>query len=337
VRVAVVGAGNIGGFHAAQLAGLPGVDGLMVVDADPARASTIAKRTGARVASFDDVLSGADAVVIATPPELHAADVRAAIESGLHVLCEKPLTDTLASSIELTREIEAGGAHVEVGFQRRHDAGFVRARKVAAAGRIHELRLTAHDPLAPRAPEPAGPWPEVAPMFRDSSIHDFDMARWISDAEVVEVFTLAGHRDGRRPHDPRSIESAVVSMRLASGALAALDASWLHPAGYDVRVEIVGEAAAATGGLSPQTPVGHADWPVMSPDRWRSYLGRFEPAYRAELEAFLACCRGFRPPSATARDGLEAMRIAVAATRSHLDRRPVSLDEIPGLARREVA
>jgi myo-inositol 2-dehydrogenase/D-chiro-inositol 1-dehydrogenase len=174
-------------------------------------------------------------------------------------------------------------------------------------------------------------------MFRDSSIHDFDMARWLSSAEVTEVVAMGGGRGRKRPEDPRDIEGAAVSMRLSNGAIAVLDASWLHPAGYDVRVEIVGERAAATGGLSPRTPAVHADWPAEPTDRWRSYLERFEPAYRAELEAFLACCRGVRPPSATARDGLEAMRIAVAATRSCLERRPVALDEIPGLARREVA
>jgi myo-inositol 2-dehydrogenase / D-chiro-inositol 1-dehydrogenase len=337
MRVAVVGAGTIGGKHAQLLAELPDIDEVLIVDSDQARAAAAAERSGGSATSFVEALARAEAVIIATPPELHDGQVRAAVEAGLHVLCEKPLTDTLAASIELTRTVEASGAHVETGFQRRHDAGFASVRDAARDGRLHLLRLTAHDPPAVTTIDQDGPVPEVAPMFRDSSIHDFDMARWLSGAEVVEIFAYAAGRDGSRPEDIRRIENAVISMRMSNGCLAVLDASVDHPAGYDTRAEIVGESAAVSAGLSPRTPLDHADWPGVATDPWGGYLDRFEAAYRAELEAFLACCRGQRPPSATARDGMESMRIAVAATRSYVERRPVTLDEIPGLSRREVA
>lgn len=335
MKVAVIGAGSMGGRHADLLREMEGVDGLLVVDVDPARADAVAKRNGGQAASFAEALAEADAIIIATPPESHRAEVEAALDAGLHVLCEKPLTDALDSSIELTRRIEAEGAHVEVGFQRRHDAGFAAARE-AAGGRLHLVRLTAHDPLVTPRPAAIGPPPEVAPFFRDSSIHDFDMVRWLSGQEVIEVSVEAGRRDGSHPTDPREIESAVVSMRLSGGTLAVLDASWLHPGGYDIRVELVSDGAAISGGLSPRTPMRHADWsePV---ETWTGYLERFDAAYRAELEAFLVCCRGVRPPTSGARDGLEAMRIAVAATRSFSEGRRVALDEVAGLARREVA
>ena len=326
----------MGSFHAGLLGSMGDVTALHVVDADAPRAEEVARRNGGTALSFDEAVERADAVIVATPPELHGQQVEAALDAGRHVLCEKPLTDTLASSIELTRRIEDEGAHVEVGFQRRHDAGYLAARE-GVGGRLHLVRLTAHDPVVPVRPEPTGPLPEVALSFRDSSIHDFDLVRWLSGQEVVEVVVEAGNRDGTRPDDPRRIEKAVVSMRLSGGTLAVLDASWLHPWGYDNRVELIGESAAVTGGLSPRTPARHADWTPRPADGWTGYVERYAPAYRAELEAFLLCCRGVRPPVATARDGLEAMRIAVAATRSHVEHRPVSLDEIPGLARREVA
>ena len=335
MRVAVVGAGSMGGMHADLLAGMDEVDGLFIVDADASRAGEVAQRTGGRVATFDEVLAEADAVIIATPPELHRAAAEAALDAGRHVLCEKPLTESLASSIELTRRVEESGAHLELGFQRRHDAGFMAARE-AVGGRIHLVRLTAHDPLVPPRPAASGPAPEVAPIFRDSSIHDFDVVRWLTGQEVTELSVEAGRRDGSRPADPREIESAVVSMRLSGGTLATLEASWLHPAGYDIRIELVSEGSAVTGGLSPRTPARHADW-SSGGDPWGGYLERFEPAYRAELAAFLACCRGARPPTSSARDGLEAMRIAVAATRAHVEGRRVNLDEIAGLARTQVA
>lgn len=337
MKVAVIGAGGMGGAHADLLSAMDEVDGLYVVDADADRADEVAQRTGATAMSLDGAIEIADAIVIATPPELHRSAVDAALDAGLHVLCEKPLTDTLASSIALTERIEAEGAHVEVGFQRRHDAGYLAAREAAGHGRIHLVRLTAHDPIVAPKPPPSGPAPEVAPSFRDSSIHDFDLVRWLSGQEVVDIHVEAGGRDGTRPDDPRLIESAVISMRLSGGSLAVLDCSWLHPSGYDNRIELLTETAAVTGGLSPRTPSRHADWPTEPAEPWSGYRERYEPAYRAELEAFLACCRGVRPPISSARDGLEAMRIAVAATRSHVHRRRVALDEIPGLAPREVA
>lgn len=328
MRVAVIGAGSMGGLHARLLGGLEGVDEVLVVDADAARATAVAETVGGRPATHDDAIAEADAVVVATPPELHAASVLAAMDAGRPVLCEKPLTDTLVTSRALTARTEATGAHVEVGFQRRHDAGFVAARQ-AIGGQLHLVHLVALDPLvAPRDPL-AVPRSEVAPIFRDSSVHDFDFVRWVSGQEVTEVTALGSRRDGSRPDDPRGIETAVVTMRLAGGTLAVLEASWLHPSGYDIRVELVSEAAAVTAGLSPRTPARHLDWPREGGEAaWPNWEERFEAAYRAELSAFLAASRGEADPASTARDGLEAMRIAVAATRSFTHRRAVAMSEV---------
>jgi len=335
MKVAVIGAGSMGSMHADLLGAMDDVDGLFIVDADASRAEQVAQRAGGRAVTFDEAIEAAEAVIIVTPPELHRAAVETALDRGLHVLCEKPLTESLDTTIELTRRVEEQGSHLEVGFQRRHDAGFNAARD-AAEGRIHTIQLTAHDPLISPQAAASGPPPQVAPMFRDSSIHDFDVVRWLSGQEVAEVSVEASTRTGVRPEDPREIESAIITMRLSGGTLAVLDAAWLHPSGYDCRIELLSERAAVSGGLSPRTPVQHADWSTPV-DPWRGYLDRFEAAYRAELAAFLACCRGVRPPSSSARDGLEAMRIAVAATLSHVERRRVSLNEVAGLQRAQVA
>lgn len=336
MRVAVAGAGRMGATHAALLAGIEEVDELLVIDADPERAASVAEATGGRAVTLEAALDAADALVVATPADAHAATVDAAVARHMPVLCEKPLTHDLASSIELTRRVEEAGAHVEVAFQRRHDPGFAAARGQVAGGsigRVHLLRLTAFDPRV--TSRLASEWPQgdAAPLFLHSSIHDFDFARWMTGQEVLEVRADGSRHDDPRPDDARGIESAVVTMRLSDGALAVLEATWLHPAGYDVRAELVADRAHLTMGLSGRTPAQHLDWAAADGGpavAWGGYLQRFEPAYRAELAAFLAAARGERPPASTARDGVEAMRVAVAATRSYVERRAVALSEIDG-------
>jgi len=331
MRVAVIGTGSMGGRHAQLLAGMPGVDEVLVVDALPDRAASVAADIGGRAVTHDEALDEAGAVVVATPVELHATTVTAALERRISVLCEKPLTEDLATSRKVVELVEAAAGHVEVGFQRRHDPGYLIGRRQVAdgsAGRIHLLRLTASDPrVTPRA---ATEWTpnEAAPLFLHSSIHDFDFVRWMSGQEVVEVTVAGSRRDEARPDDPRGLETAVVTMRLSEGALAVLTATWLHPSGYDNRAELIAEHVHLTMGLSPRTPASHADWDGVAGEPWPGYLVRFEAAYRAELTAFLAAARGEQPPASTARDGLEALRIAVAATIAYRERRTVPLTEI---------
>jgi myo-inositol 2-dehydrogenase / D-chiro-inositol 1-dehydrogenase len=340
MRVAVIGSGTMGGFHARALGAMDEVTALFVVDADATRAERVAADAGGRAVDVATAIAEAEAVIIATPPELHREAAEAALDAGRSVLCEKPLTDALASTIALTRRAETGRAHLEIGFHRRHDQAFAEARRAVAdgsTGRIHLLAMTANDPLvAPHAPL-VGPPPEAAPSFRDSSIHDFDLARFLTGQEVVEVSVEAGRRDGLPAADPREIERAVTVMRFSGRTIAVLTTSWLNPAGYDARIELLAEQTVLSAGLSPRTPLRHLSWPNVTGDPWNGYLQRFTDAYCAELGAFLAAVRGERLPATSARDGLEAMRIAVAATRSHVEHRRVSLDEVEGLARVEVA
>ena len=341
MRVAVVGAGSMGGGHARLLARMSEVDEVLVVDALAPRAAAVAGEVGGRALGHDDALDAADAVVVATPPERHAVTVEAALARELPVLCEKPLTADLPSTTALVRRIEEVGAHVEVGFQRRHDLAYAAARGRivdGSAGRVHLLRLTAHDPHT--SPRLANVWlpDDAAPPFLHSWIHDFDFVRWLTGQEVVEVTADGSRHDDPRPADPGDVETAIVVMRLSGGALAVLEATWLHPAGYDSRVELVADHAHLSMGLTDRTPATWLDLPEAARhEPWHGYLERFEAAYRAELTAFLACCRSERLPASSARDGLEAHRVAVAATRAYQERRAVSLDEVPGLPRREAA
>jgi myo-inositol 2-dehydrogenase / D-chiro-inositol 1-dehydrogenase len=341
MRVAVIGAGSMGGGHARLLATVPEVDEVLVVDAVASRATALAEEIGGRALAHDAALDAADAVVVATPADLHAMTVDSAVSRSLPVLCEKPLTGDLRSTTELVRRVEEAGAHVEVGFQRRHDPTYLTAHAQivdGSAGRLHLLRLTAHDPqTTPRIPNRWLP-NDAAPLFLHSWIHDFDFVRWLSGQEVVEVTVDGSRHDDPRPDNPGDIETAVIVMRLSGGTLAILEATWLHPTGYDSRVELVADRVHLAMGVTDRTPATWLDGRAAAANEpWQGYLERFEAAYRAELEAFLAGCRGERAPATSARDGLEAMRIAVAATRAYQQRRTVSLDEIPDLPRRVTA
>lgn len=329
MRVAVIGAGSMGGMHARLLGELSEVDEVLIVDADADRATRIAAEVGGRALTHDEAISAADAVVIATPSTIHAPSVEAAVAAGVPALCEKPLAEDLATSAALVELVEAAGARVAVGFQRRHDTGFAAARariSDGATGRVHLVHLIALDPAGPGRETDHWPVTDAAPIFLHSSVHDFDLARWLTGAEVAEVTAIGLRRDGSYAEDARDIETASVALRMAGGPLVTLDASWLHPGGYDVRAEVVAERAHLTIGLSERTPAEHLDWTdAAAGDRWTGYLARFADAYRAELRSFLAG-EGI---GASVRDGHQALRVAVAATRSHLARRAIAMDEVP--------
>jgi myo-inositol 2-dehydrogenase/D-chiro-inositol 1-dehydrogenase len=336
MKVGVAGIGIMGRLHAELLAGLLRPGSLVLTDVDGDRAATLAGHLGARSVPPDRFLAEADAVVIATPPEHHAALLDAAVDAGIPALCEKPLGFDLAETLRLAERVERAGATVQIGFQRHFDAGFAAARRLVAdgaLGRLHLLRLAAHDPR-PAAPPAVDEDMDAAPLFRDSSIHDFDLARWLSGDEIVEVHADGSDRGGgRRPANPSLLETAVVTMRLSGGGMAVLDATLLDPRGYDVRAELVGERESVVVGLTPRSPQRALD-PEASPQGvpWPGYLERFRDAYRHELEAFLAVARGEAASPVTVHDAAEAMRTAVAASRSFAEGRRVRLDEIPALS-----
>lgn len=334
MRVAVLGTGTMGRVHAELLGAMPGVDELLVADVNAGRARAAAEAAGARAVNPDTAIREADAIVIATPPEAHGAALEAAVERGIAALCEKPLSATLDDTIRLAELVERRGGCVQVGFQRRFDPGFAEARRLrvsGAFGGLHLIRLAAHDPTIPVREADDPPGIDTAPLWSGSSIHDYDLVRWLSGEEVREVHADGSGRSDPRPAQLSRVESSVVTLRLDGGTLATIDSTMLNPAGYDMRAELIGERDSVTVGLGPRTPIRRLDPPWRPDAAWDHYLTRFHDAYRAELRTFLALARGEQASPCTVRDGLEAMRIAVAATRSYLERRRVALSEVPTL------
>ena len=330
MRVALIGAGRIGALHARLLAATPSVDDLVIADAMPDRATTVARDVGARAAaSIEAALDGAEAVVIAAATDAHPELVRASIGRGLPTFCEKPLALDLGESIALCGEIERTGVPFQLGFQRRFDAAYREARHLVdtgALGTLYVVRMAGHDP----APPHESYIPVSGGLFRDFSIHDFDVLRWLTGSEVDEVYADGGVRGFEVFAKYGDIDTAVATFRLTNGAFAVLTVARHDPLGYDIRTELFGSKDSVSVGLGPRTPIRSVEPGVPGPTGpvCENFLVRFEDAYRAELGAFLRVARRELASPCTARDGVEALRLAEAATVAVKEHRIVGLAEI---------
>lgn len=330
MKIALLGAGRIGRLHGTLIAARPEVDEVIVSDVDPGRAAETATAIGGRVAlSAEDAMEGADAVIVAASTDAHARLVLAAVERGLPVFCEKPLAFDLAETVELVAQVEARNAVVQVGFQRRFDPGYREARRLIESGElgtVYLVRLIAHD----HEPPPDAYIPTSGGLFRDSSIHDFDILRWVTGQEVDEVYATGSVRGFPVFERYDDLDTGAAILRLGDGTLGVLSQTRHDPLGYDIRMEIVGSRDAVTVGLGQRTPLRslEADGPALAGPAWETFLDRFATAYRDELMTFLRVATGEIPSPCTARDGLEAMRIAVTAGRSRAEHRPVRVADI---------
>lgn len=329
MKVGLLGAGRIGRMHAALLASVEEVDELIVADADEALASTVAAEVGASTAPVDQAIARADAIVIAAATDAHAPLTRAGLARRIPVFCEKPLAASLEDSIALARDIEAAGTPFQLGFQRRFDPAYREARRLVESGELGTLyvvRMAGHDP----APPHEAYIPVSGGLFRDFSVHDFDVLRWLTQSEVEEVYADGGVRGFPVFAKYGDVDTAVATLRLSNGVLAVLTVSRHDPLGYDIRTELFGSRDSISVGLGPRTPMRSVEPGVPPPagPAWPHFMDRFADAYRAELLGFLRVARGEMPSPCTARDGVEALRIADAATRSREEHRPVPLSEV---------
>lgn len=332
MRVLLVGAGRIGRLHAGLLSATPGIESLVVADADADRAALVAAEVGGTAAaSIDEAWHGVDAVVIAAATDAHADLIRASIGHGLPTFCEKPLAKDLGATIEVAAEIGRSGVPFQLGFQRRFDAGYREAHRLVASGELGTLyafRLAGHDP----APPHESYIPSSGGIFRDFSIHDFDIVRWLSGREVAEVYADGGVRGFPVFAKYGDVDTAVATLRLDDGAVGVLTVARHDPLGYDIRAELFGSKDSISVGLGPRMPLRSVEPGVAAPagPAWPDFLDRFEAAYAAEFGAFVKVARREALSPCDAHDGVQALRVAEAATLSLHDHRPVRLDEIAG-------
>ncbi len=295
----------------------------MIGDADETGARALAEAVGARAASVDDVFAARpDAVVIATATASHAELVTRAARAGLPAYCEKPVATDLAGTIAALRAVEAAGTLLQVGFQRRFEAGYLAARaavRAGALGRLHTIRAITSDPTPP----PAAFLPLSGGLIRDCLVHDFDAVRWLTGREVREAYATgsAGGADFFRAAG--DVDTAAALLTLDDGTLVTATATRYNGAGYDVRTELV-------VGLDDRTPSASAEpaGPHGPARPWAGFWDRFEAAYRAELATFVRAVRGEVANPCSGREALNALLVAEACELSRRERRPVRLTEI---------
>ncbi|MHC5261167.1 Gfo/Idh/MocA family protein [Streptomyces sp. UC4497] len=333
MRIGLIGTGRIGTFHAGVLERYREVGSLVVTDAEPARAIALADRIGATAApSVDEIFTwGVDALVITAATSAHAELIGRAARAGLPVFCEKPIALDLPGTLAALAEVEEAGTVLQLGFQRRFDAGYTAARTAVQEGklgRVHTVRALTSDP----APPPAAYLPLSGGLYRDCLIHDFDMLRWVTGREVVEVYATGSDAGPAMFREAGDVDTAAALLTLDDGTLATATSTRCNGAGYDVRMELSGERDTLVVGLDDRTPVASTEpeGPPAATKPWPGFLERFAPAYEAELKAFVDVVRGERTNPCDGREALRALRVAEACEVSRAERRVVRMEEIAG-------
>jgi len=236
---------------------------------------------------------------------------------------------TMAEAVAVRDTVRDGAVPVQIGFNRRFDAGFAAAREAVRAGELgplHTVRCTTLDP----APPPAAYIAASGGIFRDCSVHDFDVIRWVTGREVTEVYAVGGNRGAGYIGEAGDADTTGALLTLDDGTLAVVSNSRHNGRGYDVRMELHGFTDALAVGLDDKLPLRSAEagvsFPAGPPHDF--FMDRFTAAYRAELAAFTEVVAGDRPSPCTVEDALEAGWIAEACTLSRREHRPVPLTEV---------
>ena len=331
MRLGLIGLGRIGAFHADTLSHLDVVESLVVTDAVPAVTASVAERFGAEFAHSPEALiaSGVDGLVIAAATDAHTDLIRAGVDAGIPVFCEKPLSGVVEEAIAIAAYVNASGVPVQIGYPRRYDPAYLAARNAVADGElgwVHTVRSTTLDP----APPARGYIAVSGGIFRDCSVHDFDTVRWVTGREVVEVYATGSARGDAFFAELGDVATAQTLLTFDDGATAVVSNTRYNPSGHDVRLELHGTADSVAAGWSDNTPLRNLEpgssWPTGKP--WTFFMDRLAAAFVAELTAFTEVVAGRRPSPCTVDDALAVTWMAEAATLSLQQHRPVQIAEV---------
>jgi myo-inositol 2-dehydrogenase/D-chiro-inositol 1-dehydrogenase len=331
LRIGVIGAGRIGRLHAELLARrVPGAALGPVYDVFADAARHLGGELGAPVAvSVAEILEGdVDAVAICSSAASHAELMIAAARAGKAIFCEKPVSLELSELDRALAVVQESGVPFQVGFNRRFDPAHASVQAAVAAGTVgepHLVRISSRDP----APPPIEYVRTSGGIFLDMTIHDFDMARFVTGSEVIEVFARGAVRVEPAFGEVGDVDTAVVTLTHANGCLTAIDNSRRAAYGFDQRVEVFGsEGIAASENPLAHTGVVRTATGTSRPPLPYFFLERYLPSYEYAWQAFASAVRSGTPTSPDVTDARAPLMIGLAAWRSLHERRPVRVEEI---------
>jgi myo-inositol 2-dehydrogenase / D-chiro-inositol 1-dehydrogenase len=286
--------------------------------------------SGAELAVTDSVKAiehpSVDAVVIVTPTDTHAQLIEQAVNAGKAVWSEKPIALNLAETQRVVQLVRERKVPVQLGFMRRFDPGYARAKAKIEAGELGKLetfRALSRDTYPPSLEFLLG----RGGLFLDMSVHDLDLARFLV-GEVEEVYSWGGVLIDQRFAQANDADTAVTLLKFKNGVLGVMETSRRSNWGYDIRTEVAGSVGKLVIEAPQKTPLLFAKDFASSFDHYENFPDRFEVGYRLELEAFFDALREGRAPGPGPEDALETLRLALAVTKSWREKRPVKVSEI---------
>ncbi|USK34711.1 inositol 2-dehydrogenase [Bacillus sp. F19] len=329
LTVGIIGAGRIGRLHVDNLRLIPHIRIKSVSDVAAQHLETWAadKQIEVLTTDYHELLNDPviQAIFICSPTNTHADIIKEAAAAGKHIFCEKPVSFSVEETEEALTAVEKAGVKLQVGFNRRFDLNFRKIRTLVQQGEIgtpHILRITSRDP------EPPGVdyIKSSGGLFMDMTIHDFDMARCVMDSEVVEVFAKGAVLVDPVIGEAGDIDTAIITLKFANGALGVIDNSRRAVYGYDQRLEIFGDKGAAQVNNNRATTVEVSTIDNVTKEKpLYFFLERYTQAYVDEVTEFAAAVLENHEVSCNGFDGLQAERIARAARQSLETGAPVQL------------
>lgn len=333
MKLGLIGAGRIGKLHGELITyHVPGADVVSVSDVETSHVTEWANKLGIEKVTSDyrDILNdeSIDGVIIASSTDTHADLIIESAKAGKHIFCEKPI-DFDVDKIKLAlNTVEENGVKLQLGFNRRFDHNFKAVRDMVDSekiGDVHIVKITSRDP----APPPVSYIKVSGGLFLDMTIHDFDMARYLSGSEVEEVFAYGTNLVSDEIKEAGDIDTAIINLKFANGAMGVIDNSREAVYGYDQRVEVFGSkgVALAENDHPDTVKVMTGEATSGSKPQW-FFLERYKMSYVNEFLAFVDALKNDTTPLVVGNDGLQPVYIALAAYKSIQENRSVKLSEV---------
>ena len=330
LRFGILGTGRIGDMHAGLVAIQPDATVTWCYDVDIDRAKATADKVGARATTDVDKLLSAgdvDAVLIASPTNTHVELILRSAEAGKAILCEKPIDLDINKVEECGEALKSFDVPLQLGFNRRFDPSHAAVQQAIAGGEIGPLELLVITSRDPGPPPPRAILEACGGLFRDTSIHDFDMARFVMGEEPVEVYAMAANRVDPIFAELNDVDTAMIVMRSESGALCHINNSRRTNYGYDQRVEAFGMGGMVRSNNLRTTEISrhNAQGSAQRDDLLYFFIERYRAAYEAEIRDFIDNVTAGKGPSVSFEDGRRALIVAEAAIASWKGNRPVEV------------